>query len=134
MTAVSNETRPKTDPVHLEGWPAGLPEPRIDFSIDDEGGITTVVTVEGRGTMRVWTDNESSGRCDYDTYADEWSGTDAATIEEVFEWAAPKHRALAAGVLAEMRAAADRARGRLLKEVTGLACAADDVPEAESRS
>lgn len=128
MTAASHEIQPETEPQALI-WPTSLPEPLLDFSIDDEGGITTVVTVEGHGTMRIWTDNESTGRCDYDTYADEWAGTDHGTIEAVFEWAAPKHRALAAGVLAEMKAAADRARTR----ATSLGCAVDDELEDESR-
>lgn len=133
MSAVSNETHPETDPNPIEGWPIALPEPRINFRIDDEGGITTVVTTGDKRTMRIWTDNESSGRCDYDTYEDEWAGTDSETIEAVFEWAAPKHRALAAGVLAEMKDAADRARTRLIREATGLGCAVDDELEAESR-
>lgn len=103
----------------LDGWPKELSDPDVNFAIDENGGITTIVTLDDESHMNIWTDNESTGRTSADTFGDRWSEVGNDVNNQAEEWASAKHEEIEREVRSEMLAAANRARAGILAKATG---------------
>ncbi|MEH0110685.1 hypothetical protein V6N00_13325 [Tersicoccus sp. MR15.9] len=104
LAATAEPRRPE-----LEGWPESLPEPEVDFDVQEDGSVNTTVKV-GDGEIWVY-------RGGYDLTAN----LDLApkTEDAALDWATTKHRMIQQVISQEMRAAADRVSARVLAQVTG---------------
>lgn len=103
----------------LDGWPESLPEPELNLVIADDCTISTTLNVEGHGTITIFTDNPSTGRCDYEQFVGEFDDVDEDTMEQVVAWASERHLDMEADALTEMKTAAEAARARIAAAATG---------------
>lgn len=110
----------------LDGWPVSMPEPQLKIEVADDCTVTTVLDVEGHGTIRVYTDNPSTGRCDYEQFEGEFDDVDEDTMEEVVAWTSNRHLEMESDIREEMNAAAALARGRIAARATGKPTPATD--------
>ncbi|MGK3708910.1 hypothetical protein [Arthrobacter sp. IK3] len=102
-----------------DGWPASLPEPRLKLRISDDCAVTTDLSVEGAGTISIFTDNPSTGRCDYEQFVGEFEEVDEDTMEQVVTWGSARHLGMEAEIHAAMKAAADLISARAAKAASG---------------
>lgn len=109
----------------LEGWPESMPEPTLKLEVDDEGGITTNLIVDGHGTISVFTDNPSTGRCDYTRFEGDFE-VDEETLEQVVEWTSEKHLAMEYELRSKMKAAAALVSGSIAARASGKPTPATD--------
>ncbi|MCC3299763.1 hypothetical protein [Arthrobacter caoxuetaonis] len=121
VTLGTAERRPE-----LYGWPESLPEPELKLIIADDCTISTALNVEGHGTITIFTDNPSTGRCDYEQFAGEFDDVDGDTMEQVVAWASERHLYMEADARAEMKTAAEAARARIAAAATGKPASLSD--------
>lgn len=112
--------------AELDGWPVSMPEPELTIEVADDCTVTTVLNVEGRGTLRVFTDNPSTGRCDYELFEGEFDGVDEDTIDDMVAWTSARHLDMESDIREEMNSAAALARGRIAARATGKSVPATD--------
>jgi len=104
----------------LEGWPESLPAPEVSFHMGDDNVIATSVNINGEPAFDVWNPGDDvhsieTTHFDHPELADN-EGFDAAET-----WARDKHELMSGELRAEMHAAVERSRARVLAAATGTA-------------
>jgi hypothetical protein len=103
----------------LEGWPESAPEPEFSVHVDDANVVTTSVSINGEPAFEFWNpgdDVHSLESSDFETDA----LADEADFEAAKAWAADKHTEVADALRAEMLAAVERSRARIMAKATGV--------------
>lgn len=104
----------------LNGWPESLPEPEVSFHMGDDGVITTNVGFNDETAFEVWNPGD-------DVHSIQTSPffmkelQDDTVFDAAETWAKAKHEQIADALRAEMHAAVERSRARVLAEATGTA-------------
>lgn len=104
--------------AELEGWPESLPEPEVNFTLGDDGGIATTVSIEGECIIEAWHDDDDVHDTDSTVFESTWL-EDQDTVEAAEQWARGRHSEIARELRTEMQAVAERARARVLAKATG---------------
>lgn len=110
----------------LEGWPTSLPDPKLSIEVGDEMEVSTKLTVEGHGSITVFTDNPSTGRCDYEQFVGEFEDVDEDTMEKVVAWTSERHLEMETELRRHMKMAADFISARTAAKATGKPVRASD--------
>ena len=104
----------------LNGWPESLPEPEVTFHFGDDGVITTNVGINGETAFEVWNPGDDVHSVETTVFEmSELKDNDIADAAE--SWAKAKHEQIADDLRAEMHAAVERSRARVLTAATGTA-------------
>ena len=109
----------------LEGWPESLPEPELNFHVNDEGQITTTAIVPSGDSIEVWSKDDGSDGHDGHALG-EWDGADDDDIGQAQNWLTGRHIGITEQIRTEEKAAVERARARILGRATGIAAPAMD--------
>lgn len=104
----------------LAGWPESMPEPEVTFHFGDDGVITTNVEINGEPAFEVWNPGDDVHSIET-TQFDHPDLADNDNFEAAESWAKAKHEQIADDLRAEMHAAVERSRARVLTIATGKA-------------
>lgn len=103
----------------LEGWPSTLPDPQVSFTLGDDGVITTSVEVGGEPAFEIWNPGDDVHSTETTVFVHpELEHDDVAAAAE--NWSTLRHNEIASDLRAEMRAATERSRARVLAKATGV--------------
>jgi hypothetical protein len=105
--------------AELNGWPESLPEPEVSFHFGDDGVITTNIDINGEPVFEVW--NPGDDVHSIETTQFEHPALADSDFDAAEDWAKDKHEQMASELRAEMHAAVERSRARVLTVATGKA-------------
>jgi hypothetical protein len=104
----------------LNGWPESLPEPEVSVHFGDDGVITTNVGINDQTAFEVWNPGDDVHSTQTSTFFMK-ELQDDAVFDAAEAWAKAKHEQIADDLRAEMHAAVERSRARVLAAATGTA-------------
>jgi hypothetical protein len=102
----------------LDGWPESLPEPEVSFHMGDDNVITTNIDINGEPAFEVWNPGDDAHSIET-TQFDHPALADSEFFGAAENWAKDKHEQMVGELRAEMHAAVERSRARVLAKSTG---------------